>query len=127
MIFGIGTDIISYRRVSDLHAKYGARFAKRILSESELAEYGAHADPTRLLMKRFAAKEALSKAAGSGLRHPVTLQNISIVHDALGKPAFHFAPELAAYLHARGVSRHHISISDEREHAVAFVILEGEA
>lgn len=126
MIFGIGTDIISYRRVGELYAKYGARFAKRILSEREYAEYAEHGDPTRLLMKRFAAKEALSKAVGSGLRHPVTLQNISIVHDALGKPGFRFAPELEDYLRVRGIGRHHLSISDEREHAVAFVILEGE-
>jgi len=77
------------------------------------------------LMKRFAAKEALAKASGSGLRHPVSMTQMTVTHDQLGKPSFIFATELAAYLGHAGVTRHHLSISDERDVAVAFVILEG--
>ncbi len=124
MIFGIGTDIVAHARIEALHTRYGSRFAQRILSPIEFPEYGAHADPARLLMKRFAAKEALAKAVGSGMRYPVTLQRISVAHDALGKPALEFDDELAAHLKQLGVTRHHLSISDERDAAIAFVVLE---
>jgi holo-[acyl-carrier protein] synthase len=124
MIFGIGTDIVAYARIEALHVRYGLRFAQRILSADELAEYRSHVDPVRLLMKRFAAKEALAKAVGSGLRYPVTLQRISVTHDALGKPALAFDAELNAYFKQLGITRHHLSISDERDTAVAFVVVE---
>lgn len=124
MIFGIGTDIVAYSRIKSMHDRHGARAAQRILSAQEAAEYRTVADPARLLMKRFAAKEALAKAAGTGLRYPLALSNITVTHDALGKPAFVFTAELAAHFAARGIARHHLSISDERDSAVAFVVLE---
>jgi holo-[acyl-carrier protein] synthase len=127
MILGIGTDIVALARIEALHQQYGERFARRVLSPGEMAEFATHASPARLLMKRFAAKEALAKATGSGMRFPVSLQQISVIHDVLGKPAFAFAAELAVYLNKLGVSRHHLSISDERDVAVAFVVLEGES
>jgi holo-[acyl-carrier protein] synthase len=106
-------------------ARHGAAFAERILSAQELQEYAAQAHPARFLSRRFAAKEALAKATGHGLRQPVSLQRITVSHDELGKPVFLFNEELAAYLQQQGVTRHHLSISDERDVAVAFVILEG--
>lgn len=126
MILGIGTDIVAFARIESLHEKYGDNFAKRVLSTSEMAEFATHANPARLLMKRFAAKEALAKATGSGMRYPVSLAQISVTHDSLGKPIFEFGAELATHLKGMGVSRHHLSISDERDVAVAFVILEGD-
>ena len=126
MIFGIGTDIVAFDRIEKLHEKYGEIFAKRVLSPSELIEFKNHPQPARLLMKRFAAKEALAKAAGTGLRHPLTMHSVSVTHDKLGKPEFVFDSELSAHFAGLGVTRHHLSISDEREHAVAFVILERE-
>lgn len=124
MILGIGTDIVTVARIEAALARHGAAFAERILSAQELSEYTAHAHPARFLSKRFAAKEALAKATGHGLRHPVSLQRISVTHDELGKPAFLFDTELAAHLQRLGVTRHHLSLSDERDTAVAFVILE---
>ena len=124
MIFGIGTDVVSYSRIEALHTRYGERFARRVLSQQELGEYSGHAHPARLLTKRFAAKEALAKAVGSGLRYPVTMQRISVTHDALGKPGFTFDAPLAEHLRLAGVTHHHLSISDDHEVAVAFVILE---
>jgi holo-[acyl-carrier protein] synthase len=126
MIFGIGTDIVALARIASLHERYGERFAQRILSQPEMAELLVHAQPARLLMKRFAAKEALAKAVGSGLRHPVSMAQMTVTHDEQGKPGFKFAPELAAHFEQMGVTRHHLSISDERDVAVAFVILEGD-
>ncbi|HLP97327.1 MAG TPA: holo-ACP synthase [Sideroxyarcus sp.] len=126
MIIGIGTDIVSVARIEVASARHGAAFAERILSAAELAEYAGQAHPARFLSKRFAAKEALAKATGHGLRHPVSLQRITVGHDRLGKPAFLFDAELSEYLQRLGIVRHHLSISDERDTAVAFVILEGE-
>jgi len=126
MIFGIGTDIVAVARIEAAIARHGAAFAERILSEQELAEYTAHAQPSRFLSKRFAAKEALAKATGQGLRHPVSLQRITVCNNDLGKPAFLFDAELSAYLRQLGVTGHHLSLSDEKDTAVAFVILEGD-
>jgi holo-[acyl-carrier protein] synthase len=124
MIYGIGTDIVSYARIRSLHEKYGERAAERMLSDAELAEYANCGDRARYLMKRFAAKEAFAKAMGTGLRASVTLRRITIGHDALGKPLLSFDKVLANYVANMGVTRHHLSISDERDHAVAFVVLE---
>lgn len=126
MIIGIGTDIVTVARIEAATARHGVAFAERILSAQELAEYHAQAHPARFLSKRFAAKEALSKATGHGLRHPVSMHRITVGHDELGKPAFLFDEELSAFLSKLGVVHHHLSLSDERDTAVAFVILEGE-
>lgn len=124
MIFGIGTDIVEYARIEKMWARYGDRFAERVLSERELPEFRVHDDRARLLAKRFAAKEALAKAVGSGLRHPVSLRRISVVHDGIGKPVLQFDDVLGSHLAQLGINGHHLSISDERNMVVAFVVLE---
>ncbi len=124
MILGIGTDIVEYARIEALWVRYGERFAARILSERELAECRASSQPARLLAKRFAAKEAFAKAAGSGMRHPVSFHHIGVTHDGLGKPVLQFDETLRAWLAQLGVNGHHVSISDERGMVVAFVVLE---
>ena len=124
MIFGIGTDIVEHARIEMLWVRYGERFAARILSESERAECRASSQPARLLAKRFAAKEAFAKAVGSGMRHPVGFQRIGVTHDGLGKPVLQFDDVLRTYLARLGINGHHVSISDERDYIVAFVVLE---
>jgi holo-[acyl-carrier protein] synthase len=124
MIHGIGTDIVEYARIEALWARYGERFAARILSKRELSELDQHAVPARVLAKRFAAKEAFAKAVGSGMRHPVAFHRISITHDGLGKPMLQFDEVLRTYLAQLGINGHHLSISDERDMVVAFVVLE---
>ncbi|GAB1232137.1 holo-ACP synthase [Ferrigenium sp. UT4] len=124
MIFGIGTDIVSVARIEAAVQQHGAAFAQKILTPSELADYALVPHPARFLAKRFAAKEAFAKATGQGLRHPVTLHNLTVNHDAMGKPQFCFAAELSVQLQQLGIRHHHLSISDEKDHAIAFVILE---
>jgi holo-[acyl-carrier protein] synthase len=124
MIFGIGTDIVEFSRIEKLFARYGERFARRVLSEREWTEFQANANQPRFLAKRFAAKEAFAKAAGSGLREPVSLRRIVITHDGLGKPELQFDETLRNYLAQLGITAHHLSISDERSVIVAFVVLE---
>jgi holo-[acyl-carrier protein] synthase len=124
MILGIGTDIVAVARIEAAIQRHGIAFAEYILSDSELAEYSEQKYQARFLAKRFAAKEALAKATGQGLRAPVTLRAISVTHDDLGKPILAFSEELAAHLAGLGMSSHHLSISDEKETVVAFVVLE---
>jgi len=124
MIFGIGTDIVEVTRIEDSIQQFGDEFAKRILAESELASYQTSQIKARFLAKRFAAKEAFSKALGTGLRAPATFQNIAVAHDDLGKPLLVLAPALQDFLLTKHVINMHISISDEKNLAAAFVVLE---
>ena len=124
MIYGIGTDIVESSRIEQSLERYGERFSRRILTDSELNEFRESHKPILYLAGRFAAKEALAKAMGTGLRHPVNLSYISIAHDDLGKPFFEFHPQLDQLLNDKGIRQHHLSISDERTIVCAFVVLE---
>ena len=81
MIFGIGTDIVEVERIAASISQFGDEFAKRILAASEMERYLASNIQARFLTKRFAAKEAFSKALGTGLRGPASFQNIAVAHD----------------------------------------------
>lgn len=150
MIAGIGTDIVAVARLGRLYRRYGERLLDKLLAPGERAAFDrasasvdvaesadpvdstgsddsaapAFVRPARFLAKRFAAKEALGKALGIGVAAPATLPNVRVMHDAAGRPGFEFAPKLAAYLAERGIGRAHLSLSDEADYAVAFVILE---
>jgi len=125
MILGIGTDIVSVARIRDTIERHGAQFAQRILGHEELVALNDIKDPVAWLAKRWAAKEAFGKAAGSGIREPLTFAGIGIGHDHAGRPLFQLNDAIAAHLHSRGVVRTHLTISDERDYAVAFVVFEG--
>ncbi len=124
MIHGIGTDLVDTRRVRDGLARFGEHYADRILAPAEHAAYYASRDPARFLAKCFAAKEAFAKAAGTGLRAPVTLRNLAVLRNAQGRPHFECAPELSGWLITQGVVAHHLSLSDEGELVLAYAILE---
>jgi holo-[acyl-carrier protein] synthase len=124
MIYGIGTDVVEVARIQASIEQFGDTFPKRVLAESEFASYLASQIKPRFLAKRFAAKEAFAKALGTGLRAPATFQNIAVSHDDLGKPILILAAELQALLQSRNITQTHISISDERNLAAAFVVLE---
>jgi holo-[acyl-carrier protein] synthase len=124
MIHGVGTDLVSVKRIEDALFRFGDRFLHRVLSESEVTEYAQSSQPARFLAKRFAAKEAFSKAWGTGIGEAIGWHDVSVAHDARGKPLI--APSVA--LSEKFVREHivaaHISLSDENDHALAFVVLE---
>ncbi|UTH73698.1 holo-ACP synthase [Chromobacterium sp. IIBBL 290-4] len=124
MIYGIGSDLVEIERMAALHQRWGVKAGRRILTVAEQAEFENHADPTRFLAKRFAVKEAFAKALGTGVVEPALLTAIGVAHDELGKPLLVLSEALADFVAARGVSRMHVTISDERGHALAFVVLE---
>lgn len=125
MILGIGTDIVSIVRIGETLNRHGARFAQRILSDIELIALNDAKDPTSWLAKRWAAKEAFGKAAGSGILAPLTWAGIGVGHDDAGRPVFELNDAIAFHLQSRGVTRTHLTLSDERDYAVAFVVFEG--
>jgi holo-[acyl-carrier protein] synthase len=124
MIYGIGTDIVEVSRIEHSLQQYGMAFAQRILNEREWLSFTQSKTQARFLAKRFAAKEAFAKALGTGLRTPATFQNIGVAHDDLGRPVLDLALDLQALLDVKSITYTHISISDEKALAVAFVILE---
>ncbi|RTL58032.1 MAG: holo-ACP synthase [Rhodocyclaceae bacterium] len=123
MIHGIGTDIATIARFSAMLNHHGDRALGKCLAPKEQDDCRTSAEPARFLAKRFAAKEALGKALGTGIRNPVLLPSIEIIHDALGKPGFRFHGTLAEYISHRHLICH-LSISDEKDQALAFVVVE---
>ena len=124
MIYGIGTDIVEVARIEDSLKRFGEAFAQRILTEREWLSFEQSSTKPRFLAKRFAAKEAFAKALGTGLRAPATFQNIGVAHDDLGKPVLDITEELQSFLDQKGITQMHLSISDEKALAAAFVVLE---
>ena len=124
MICGIGTDIVQISRLQKNLAHYGDRFAQRILSESEFEEYLRHTQKAHMLAKRFAAKEAAVKALGTGFAQGISLRHITVTHNSLGQPRLQFEAEAKLKMQSLGVTASYLSIADEKEYAVAFVVLE---
>lgn len=125
MIIGIGTDLCEIGRVQRALDRHGERFARKILIESELDRFRQHRKPAAYLAKRFAAKEAFSKAMGTGIHFPVNWHNVSVKNGRSGRPMLQFSAPLEVLLRRRGVTATHLSLTDEVGMACAFVVLEG--
>ena len=124
MIFGIGTDLVRVVRMQANLDRFGDRFARRILNEEEFKEYQADKRKPYFLAKRFAAKEAAVKAMGTGFSSGIGMQQISVVNNNKVQPRLRFEGNALSFIQAQGVVASHLSISDERAHAIAFVTLE---
>lgn len=124
MIYGVGIDVVEVRRMENSVARFGRRLAEKILSTEECAEYDQAPRKARFLARRFAAKEALVKALGTGFRGGISPGAIGVTHDVSGKPRFQLATNVSAALEQRGICHSHLSITDEREYALAYVLLE---
>lgn len=128
MIYGIGTDIVQISRMQDALVRSGERFAEKILGPEELRIYLerkalVESRGLRYLATRFAAKEAFSKAIGLGMRAPMNWHAMQTLNDASGQPVVHTSGDLQTWLQQRHLQAR-ISISDETEYAIAFVIVE---
>ena len=124
MIYGIGTDIVNISRIKNM--KSLQLFSEKILSIDELQVSSSY-DESKLisyLAKQFACKEALSKAFGTGIRKPVLFKDLEILRDEKGKPYFNPLGDLKKTIINLGITKTHVSLADESEHAIAFAILE---
>lgn len=123
MIYGIGIDLVKISRIDAAIERHGARFAERILSEHELAQYAAHRHQASFAAKHFAAKEALLKALGTGLRMGIQWRHMEVRNNTLGKPYLRCSGRVQELFEERGITASFLSISDEDEYAAAFVTL----
>jgi len=124
MIIGIGVDIAETARVQKLVARFGARFARRILTDDELGEFERRRHPTSYLATRFAAKEATAKALGTGIGEQFGFHSVQIEHDSQGKPVLQFLDNGLELIARLKISNAMISLSDEKNYVVAMVVLE---
>ena len=123
MIVGIGTDLVLVSRFEGALERHGQRLPQRLLAEQERTEYSNASNPARFLAKRFAAKEAIVKALGTGLRQ-MRWTDICVSHNELGQPLVALTGGAADRARERGIHRWHLSISDERDQVLAFAIAE---
>ena len=126
MIYGVGTDVVEIGRIEKALERFGERFAKRILCEPELRRFAKHRLPANYLAKRFAAKEAFTKALGTGIHAPANWHGVWVVNLKSGKPVLEFSEPLKSLMEKKGVTHTHVSLSDEKGVAFATVILECE-
>ena len=124
MIAGIGTDIVSIARIRRALERHDGRFARKVLGDAEMATLAARTDRTGYVAKRFAAKEAFFKAFGQPSGAANTWHQLAVGNDGLGRPVLHFGQKLAALMADLRITRWHVTLSDEQEYAVAFIVLE---
>lgn len=127
-IYGIGTDVVQLSRVAAVMTRTNGRFAQKVLGPDELRVYHARkarseARGLAFLATRFSAKEAFSKAIGLGMHWPMTWRALQTLNEASGQPFLKASGELADWLAERGITAR-VTISDERDYAVSFVIAE---
>ncbi len=124
MIVGIGVDIAETVRFEKLSAKFGERFARRILTDDELAEFDRRKHSTTYLATRFAAKEAVAKALGTGIGEQLGFHSIQIDNDTQGRPLLRFLGSAIDLIAGLKIKNAMISLSDEKHYVVAMVVLE---
>tara|TARA_B100000674_G_scaffold482540_1_gene485126 strand:+ start:231 stop:608 length:378 start_codon:yes stop_codon:yes gene_type:complete len=124
MIFGIGTDIVDVTRIKKM--KSIDSFAKKILGDNEFLKFSKLSESKKIffIAKQFAGKEAFAKAIGTGISGDVNFKTIEILRNDKGKPMFKFAEKTQLLIDNLGIAHSHVSLSDEKEYALAFVILE---
>jgi holo-[acyl-carrier protein] synthase len=123
MLFGIGTDLVKVSRIQTLLDKHQDKIAQRILSDSEFIGFKKSAKPASFLAKRFAAKEAVAKAFGTGFRNGLSLRHISIENDANGKPELKFSGQAQTFIEENKIQQSLLSLSDDGDYAIAYVTL----
>jgi holo-[acyl-carrier protein] synthase len=124
VIVGIGSDVASISRIGEVLDRHGERFVKRVLTPDERARFARTVHKAAWLAKRWAAKEAFSKAIGTGIHYPFTWQSITIGRDPRGKPLVVPGEAMKRHLDSLGVARAHVTLTDDADVAFAVVVLE---
>jgi holo-[acyl-carrier protein] synthase len=124
MIFGIGTDILRTERVASTYKRFGDRFSKRLLMPEEAQQFAYTKHPVRFLAMRFAAKEAIVKAMGTGFSNGMWIRDAGVVSNRLGKPEIIFSARGKKLCEEFGIAGGHVSLTDEAGLIVAMAVLE---
>ncbi len=126
MIKGIGTDIVSIERIEQVLSKNAEKFCARILHANELEDLPEnHKMQSHFVAKRWAAKEAVAKAFGTGIGKEISFQDIEIKHNQAGVPQVKLSPHGEKIAATKNIKYWHLSISDEIYYAIAYVIASG--
>ena len=123
MIFGIGVDVIEAARVKKLYEKYGDHFVERLLMPAERAQMAKTKRKERFLAMRFAAKEAIVKAMGTGFAHGIWIRDVGVVQNAWGKPEVVFSARGDEVRRRFGIGEGHVTLTDEAGLIVAVAVL----
>lgn len=124
MIVGTGLDIVEIYRMQKIYDHFGDAFAKRILCKDEYEDYEDSRFPARFIARRFAAKEAVAKALGTGFSAGITMRMICVGHCESGRPIIELYDKAKERADSLGAENFWISISDERHYATAFAVME---
>jgi len=123
VIFGIGVDVLESARIAQTLERFGTRFIEHLLMPQERAQLALTARPERFLAMRFAAKEAIVKAMGTGFAHGVWIRDVGVVQNSWGKPEVVFSERGERVRRGLGVGDAHVTLSDERGLVVAVAVL----
>jgi holo-[acyl-carrier protein] synthase len=123
VIFGIGTDILKAERVEQVWQRFGENFARRVLLDEELALFAKAKRPVRFLAMRFAAKEAIAKALGTGFANGIWVRDVGMMPNRLGQPQVVYSERGRALCRKLGVGEGHLTLSDEAGLIVAVAVL----
>ena len=123
MIFGVGTDICELSRVQNTYDRFGQRFVDRLLMDEERALFERNKRPVRFLAMRFAAKEAVVKAMGTGFSHGMWIRDVGIIANDWGRPLVIWSERGQAVCDQFGISEGHVSLSDDAGLIVAFAVV----
>ncbi len=124
MIFGIGTDIVEVSRVQATYDRFGDHFVRRILMPEELELFARTKWPVRFLAMRFAGKEAVVKAMGTGFRHGVWVRDVGITNNDWGRPLVIWSERGQGVCDRLGIGKGHVSLTDDAGLVVAFAVVE---
>lgn len=123
MIFGIGVDVLKAERIDGVLARRGERFVERLLMPQERAQLARTQRPNRFLAMRFAAKEAIVKAMGTGFAHGVWIRDVGIVQNRMGRPEVVYSERGERVRRALGIGEGHVTLTDEAGLVVAVAVL----
>ena len=124
MIAGIGVDIVDVSRIAKMADRYGERFLRRVFTDAEAAYAAGSGNPAERLAGRFAVKEAVMKALGTGKSQGILWRDVETVRGNFGKPVVHLHGQAVRWMKRRGADAVHVSITHDGGKAVAFVIME---
>ena len=123
MIFGIGVDVLETRRISETLERFGERFLAHLLMPAERAQLARTARPERFVAMRFAAKEAIVKAMGTGFAHGVWIRDVGVVQNSWGKPEVVYSERGERVRAGLGIGEGHVTLTDESGLVVAVAVL----
>ncbi len=123
MIFGIGTDVVQVARVQAIFDRHGEHFVRRLLMPEEETAFRSYRRPVRFLAMRFAAKEAIVKALGTGFAHGVWIRDVGIAANAWGRPEVIWSDRGLALRDRLGAGEGHVTLTDEAGLVVAVAVL----